>query len=416
MAHVTEVDQATFQKLLASDPDVQKVIQGVWGNTPINQRPGDTPKNLEKANDAASKQISQILASKGVKLPNHTFINPRTASLEPEHGWAGLPTAAKIAIIAGAGAAGIWAAPALMAAAGGGGAASGGAAAASAIPSVGVTSGIAGSVLPGVATGVGGAAAAGGAGVAGTTAAGLGAKAGLMSTIGKSLSGAGTVGKIAGVAGPLASGIAASAQKGREATNAAAADAAAFKLKESQDNETNLQNRAGLDLKQRQFGMDSNNNAFKNAMRSAVAKNVQDVSYAAPPGVTIPTVSGGLRPSAMGQEGRDAAGVMNSQAMLSLMNGEKFDALPPLERTAPATYKSAGALENIAGTIGMGAGAINGANAQTSQQTMQQKIMDAIAKLSGPQAPAGPVRTSTVPPPQRAPVLDPYADGDQSNR
>lgn len=392
MAHVKEVDQATFQQLLQSDPDVQKVIQGVWGNTPVNARPSDTPKQLEQANDAASKQIAQILKAKGVQLPSHTFINPRTASLEAEHGWAGLPTAAKIAIIAGVGATGIGAAAGLGAFGGGAAAAS------SAVPSVGVTSGL--TTLPGVATGVGGAA-VGGAGV-GTAAAGLGAKAGLMSTIGKGLSSGSTLSKIAGVAGPLASGIASAAGKGRAEENAAASDVAAFKLKESQDNETNLENRAGLDLKQRQFGIDSNNNAFKNAMRSAVAKNIQDVNYSAPKGVTIPTVTGGMRPSAMGPEGRAAADTMNSQAMLSLMNGEKFDPLPALERTSAPTFKGSGAVENIAGAVGMGANAVNGANAAAKQSDFQTKIMDAIKQLS-----AQPPRTAVG---TRPSVTDPYND------
>ena len=65
MAQVKEVDQAKFQQLLASDPEVQAVIQKVWGNTPTNQRPGDTPKHLEKANHQASQEIAAILKAKG---------------------------------------------------------------------------------------------------------------------------------------------------------------------------------------------------------------------------------------------------------------------------------------------------------------------------------------------------------------
>jgi hypothetical protein len=76
-----------FRQLIQNDPDVQRVIQSVWGAGP---RPGDTPKHLEKANDAASKQITQILRSKGINLPDRTFINPRTGSLEGHRGWSGL--------------------------------------------------------------------------------------------------------------------------------------------------------------------------------------------------------------------------------------------------------------------------------------------------------------------------------------
>lgn len=140
---ITSTDQTTFQNLLQSDPEIQAVIQSVWGNTPVNQRPSNTPKNLEGANDAASKKIAQILASRGVQLPPHSFINPRTASLEGQHGWAGLPTAAKIAIIAGVAATGIGAAGAMGAFGG----------AATAGSSAGATGGAAGGSVGGAAGG-----------------------------------------------------------------------------------------------------------------------------------------------------------------------------------------------------------------------------------------------------------------------
>jgi hypothetical protein len=75
-----------------------------------------------------------VLQSRGIQLPGHTFINPRSASVEHMHGWAGLPTAAKVAIIAGAAATGIGAAGALGAFGGaaGAGAGAGGAGAAGA--------------------------------------------------------------------------------------------------------------------------------------------------------------------------------------------------------------------------------------------------------------------------------------------
>ena len=119
-----------FRQLIANDPDIQRVIQGVWGNTPLNQRPSDTPDHLEKANDAASKQISQILKAKGIQLPDRTFVNPRTGALEGHRGWSGLSGLQKALAVGALGAGGLGAAGALgafggLGAAGGAGASGG---------------------------------------------------------------------------------------------------------------------------------------------------------------------------------------------------------------------------------------------------------------------------------------------------
>lgn len=171
--------QDIINQIIATDPEIQKIVQGVWGNTTIHDRPSDTPKHLEKANDRASKQIKAVLASRGISLPSRTFINPRTNSVEGMRGWAGLPPAVKVALIGAAAATGIGAASALGAfggAAGGAGAASG-AAGASTIPTVGVTSGLSAGAFPAIAgtgslsgiAGGAGAAAAGGGGLLAST-------------------------------------------------------------------------------------------------------------------------------------------------------------------------------------------------------------------------------------------------------
>lgn len=209
----------------------------------------------------------------------------------------------------------------------------------------------------------------------------------------------GMLGKIGGavkgiseIAGPLASGIASGQQKGREATNTAAQDAALFKLKESGQNENALENRADLDLKRRGDTRTAQSDSYKKALNSALAMNMKDVSLSGlDPSIPKVSFGGGARPSAIGQEGRDAAGVMNKQAMGQLMNPEAFADMPAIERTAAPEFKQPGMLENIAGGIGMGANAINGVNAQNEQKTMQQKLLDAIEAISGTgKASAGP--------------------------
>lgn len=215
---------------------------------------------------------------------------------------------------------------------------------------------------------------------------------GVLSSIGKSALSNGALGKFASAASPALTGVASGMQKGREAENAAARDAATFALREREGNEQALQNRAGLDLRQREFAQGSQNNAYRNAIRSAIAKNLQDVTLGGvPKGVTPVSYGGGLRPSALGPEGREAADVMNRKAMMSLMNGEKFNPLPAIERTAAPAFKKAGKWENILGGAAVGTSALAGYNAQKEQSDFQQKLMDAINAISNPQTPGAPI-------------------------
>lgn len=201
----SQISDAELNKLIASDPEIQQVIQSVWGTTPANQRPGDTPKNLEGANDRASKQIADILQRKGIQLPKHTFINPRSASVEHMRGWAGLPTAAKVAIIAGVAATGIGTAGALGAFGG-----------AAAVPSVGATGGLSAGAFPTI-TGTSGLAAggAGATGAAGTLAStGLASSAALPFAGGAgNMAAGGTMAGLLGSGGGTAAGAAGSAAK-----------------------------------------------------------------------------------------------------------------------------------------------------------------------------------------------------------
>lgn len=176
-------------------------------------------------------------------------------------------------------------------------------------------------------------------------------------------------------------------QKGREAENAAAGDAAAFQLREREGAEAAHMGRANLDLEQRQFGIGSQNNAYQNALRSALAKNMQDVSIQGAEGIPVVNFAGGARPSALGVEGREAAGLMHRKAMESLLNGEKFDQLPPIERTAAPTFKKPGFWENALGLAGMVGRGIEGYQDNQQQQSNTASIIKAIAELNQPKLP-----------------------------
>lgn len=116
------------------------------------------------------------------------------------------------------------------------------------------------------------------------------------------------------------------------------------RLQGDQNFEANQQNRATL-------GANYENNAYRNAMRSALALHTKDASFSRPPGVTNISFSGGARPSAIGSEGQDAAALMNHKAMSELMNGPQLD---PLQHFAPTAQPKPGFAEKWLGPISTG--------------------------------------------------------------
>jgi hypothetical protein len=369
MASVKEVDQATFQKLLASDPDVQAVIQKVWGNTPVEQRPGDTPKNLEQANDQASKQIAQILKSKGVQLPAHTFINPRTNSLEAEHGWAGLPTAAKIAIIAAAGATGVGALGAMgafggAAAAGAGGAGASGAAAggagAAGAGAAGAGGLLASTPLLSAAPMIGSAAATGG-----SLAGGLGAAAGAAGAAGGSgMTAAGLLGTAAKAKPYLDALGSVSSVLGKQQEAAAKGKADQAQLNQGQDRnaislygaQNAAENQAAqTDLERQQFGNQNRSTTAKQALIGALlGGGVQPTS------IKDGAASGGLLRSLNGNQGALAAmqalGSQGSTAQNTPLSFSGGKTVAPPTLTSMPQIDQGGLMSTLA-TLGQLAGA-----------------------------------------------------------
>lgn len=299
-----------FRELIARDPDVQAVIRGVWGDTPVNARPSDTPKNLEHANDQASKQIAQILASKGIELPDRTFVNPRTGALEGHRGWSGLSGLQKAAIIAAAGATGV-----------------------GALGAMGV---LGGTTAAGTAAG-GTAASAAPAAAAGTAATGAAAGGGgLMATLPTVLKGGAAIANAVGGAATANRGAAEGAQLQRDSLGLGAANAY----------ENALLNRADLDLKQRDFARTSETDAFQKALRSALALNFSPV--ARPDGV--PTVS--FVGKGIGDQGRMAAQTLSDKMLQRLKTGEQFETLPAPERYTPAPAQGASTTEKLMNILG----------------------------------------------------------------
>lgn len=187
------------------------------------------------------------------------------------------------------------------------------------------------------------------------------------------------IGMALDAAGSLSKGMGA----GREKENTAATGAADFQLQERRAAEQAAQQRAQIDMQRKQQTQQSQSAAYKQALQSALGMNMKDARMNRPEGIPTLAFSGGSRPSALGVEGQAAAAQMNKLAQAKLMaGGDQFDAMAPIERTAPAAYKKPGFWENSLGAAGMVGGALGGAQAQAQQSDFQSELMKKIQALT----------------------------------
>lgn len=115
--------------------------------------------------------------------------------------------------------------------------------------------------------------------------------------------------------------------------------------------ENALQDRAKLDLLQRQFAQDSQKNAFQNALRSSLVGGWAPATR--PSGVAnISFVGKGFNtPTAQA-----ASSEMDRQSLIKLLDGEKFDALPslsPYHFSSPEQMPGASTTEKMMGILGL---------------------------------------------------------------
>jgi hypothetical protein len=155
------------------------------------------------------------------------------------------------------------------------------------------------------------------------------------------------------------------------------------------------------DLRQRQFANESQSDAFHKSMLGALGMNVQDASINRPDGVPNTSMSGGLRPSALGMEGRAAAGMLHGQAMKRLHDGEKFDKLADTKGNW---------IDTTLGTIGAIGKGLDGFEARNTADEQNSMIRDMLKKAgdqsSSTAGSAGSVTAQTVPPPGATPVTE----------
>jgi hypothetical protein len=175
------------------------------------------------------------------------------------------------------------------------------------------------------------------------------------------------------------------------------------RLQASTAKENAVQGRAGIEIDQRAEGRAGTNDAYKNALLSALAMNMQDVSINRPKGVPHMSFSGGARPSAIGPQGREAGALLNAQSMDALRNPQALTQMPAMESFTPKELPKSNGVDtalNVGGVVGdLLAG--YSANKQAGERS---SLIDALLKQSQAAA-AGGIQQPAAPAAPQAPSV-----------
>lgn len=137
-------------------------------------------------------------------------------------------------------------------------------------------------------------------------------------------------------------------------------------------------NRATLDLNQRNFALNAPTTRMSQSARGSMLANAQDLQISHPR-ANIPTITGGMRPSALSPETRQLGALVARQTLLDQMKGDTFDAVPQQNWqggvVAPpgvTPQPQASGLEKWGGIAGI-LGNLAGAGVSTYQQAIGQQ-------------------------------------------
>ncbi len=190
--------------------------------------------------------------------------------------------------------------------------------------------------------------------------------------------------KLLSLGGSISGGLA----SGREAGRAQEGVQNQQQMSALRDYENAVAQRGALDLEQRKFATDQQTTSFRNALKSALTLNMKDASFDRPSDVPSMSLKGGLRPSALGGDARAAAEMLNARALVSLMDGEQFADLPPIEKYAP-TFSKPGMLDTILGVAGTVGKATDRWGADAKQDEQSAFIRELMKKAQAEGAGSG---------------------------
>ena len=126
-----------------------------------------------------------------------------------------------------------------------------------------------------------------------------------------------------------------------------------------------LQSRAGLDLARRNFALQAPGQRGRAALQGDILANAQDAQVMGPisrTGGRMPQITGGLRPSLKSGATRQLGSQMSRNALLSQMQGDRFEPMAAPQIPGATPPPKAGKLDrflNILGGVGAGAGVVS---------------------------------------------------------
>ena len=149
----------------------------------------------------------------------------------------------------------------------------------------------------------------------------------------------------------------------------------------SQQNNVMLQ-MAQIELLRKQMEESSRQGRAQQTALGDLMANVQDASFSRPSHITNMSLSGGLRPSALGPNTRDAGAALSNQSLQALLKGDMFMPLSPagpidLDANMPKE-SSFDKILGLAGTVG---NAYQGYQQQQKQEQQQSFLNDLLKQM-----------------------------------
>ena len=171
---------------------------------------------------------------------------------------------------------------------------------------------------------------------------GAGGNAGIQGAMSAGLTGGGTAtGGILGAISkyaPLAQNLSSVLGGAAKSSADTAAAKSVFDMNNYNSQQNAQMNQGQLDLQRKQFDESSESSRMRRALVGALLGNMQDVNVTVP-GIKNATITGGMRPSALGQNGKDLAALMVKLASEKAQAGNAYQGGEILK---PPTYSGGG--------------------------------------------------------------------------
>lgn len=160
---------------------------------------------------------------------------------------------------------------------------------------------------------------------------------------------------------------------------------------------------AQIELLRKQMEEQNRNGRAQQTARGDALANVQDVSISRPSHITDFNISGGMRPSALGPNARQAGAELSNQALAKLLEGDSF---MPMNTAGPvdlnANMPTESTFDKIMGGIGTAGNVWQSYEQQQkadalakqtadNQGNQQRSLMELLAKVYGGQQQPQPV-------------------------